>query len=526
MKNISILTSLLIFLFGGACSAPHSKVTTGSCFDYEIRIVDPATECVRVTAIFEGLEESSDPLRFSLLRGHTFIRLEEPLLEGEVTATAAGSPLPIERISPFTWQVDRRGAANVRLDYTVPLRHRRLPEIESSHDHYEFPYLAADHGMLTTWTLCMTPQGVEPEAIHVSFALPDGWDVITPWPSAAEESEETVFAPESRAALTGDLVAVGAWKSHTVQVGDFEGTVAFAPGQDALAEAAVEPIGRIVANELTLFGRPPTGRYLFLFGRPDTPGAGGSPKTNSMTLTVNPSLGPHAFSFLGHLVAHEFHHTWTASLYSSSDRMRWFNEGFTDYYAHLVAVRVGLSTWKEFAAMLGRKMAECHDNPHAGSLSLADAGGEIFFRDRDAYRLVYTGGLLAAAWLDRAIRAHADGRSLDDFMRSFNNDPRWSLEGRAPGMEDFLKTLAPFVDGEILPAMEELVREPFSFDPVQAFAVTGVAVIRRKVEPVNELPASRKRPAGAPPPATVRFDVAVAPWRTHALPGREGSGTR
>ena len=63
---------------------------------------------------------------------------------------------------------------------------------------------------------------------------------------------------------------------------------AFAPGQEKLEQVAVPLIEEIVAAQLELFHVVPSKKYLFLFGRPETQGLGGSPKAGSMTLSVNP----------------------------------------------------------------------------------------------------------------------------------------------------------------------------------------------------------------------------------------------
>jgi predicted metalloprotease with PDZ domain len=207
----------------------------------------------------------------------------------------------------------------------------------------------------------------------------------------------------------------------------------------------------------------------------------GSPKTNSMTLSVEPRLVPVVDRYLPHLIAHEFFHTWTAAV-ETPDELRWVGEGFTDYYAWLVSARLGLGTWEEFAATLGEEMRKCAANPRRGEMSLVEAGGEVFFSDRNAYDLVYDGGLLIAAWLDRAIRAQKRGKTLDDLMRAFNNDPRWTGASAAPVLRDFVAVAERFTDGTTAAALERLVTQPYGFDPVDAFGQLGVT-IRNEVTP-------------------------------------------
>jgi len=482
MKRHSLLIpailSMLLSFFASTSADCQAPGETAFELHYTVK-PDRAARTVAVAASLTGLDRNIDDLVFSFHPGQSFLKLDEPLIDGPVGAFGPSGPLPIERLDPFNWTVEPSGEGEIRLEYVVPIRHRSLQKVRESHDAYEFPYLDDDHGMLTTWTLFAVPRLGEPARIAVTLegyadgaeGCADGADV--PWPRTGPATYE----PPSLEVLTNDLIALGKWNRHTVRVGDFVGTVAIAPGQPDLERAAAEPIAKIVEAELALFGRPPSGRYLFLFGRPDASGAGGSPKANSMTLTVEPRLAARGVDFLPHLVAHEFHHTWTAGLFHAPDELRWYNEGFTDYFSYLVIARLGLTTWDEFAATLGGKMAECASNPHRGRLSLVDAGGKIFFADRDAYQLVYSGGLLTAAWLDCAIRSLGTGKKLDHLMRDFNNDRRWERGRRAPTVNDFVTAARAYIGEEKANELEAMVRTPFTFDPALAFEPLGVEIV-------------------------------------------------
>ncbi len=511
--GIRIASVLLIVAMGvSAVSAGDDQENGKTATDpkpslsYVVSISDPSAKQARVSAAISGLDLDRSSLRLGIHRGQSFLKLSEPLLEGPVQARIDGKRLKIERLGPFAWQAACNGARSVDLDYTVPLTHRELEEVAASHDQYEFPYLDTDHGMLTSWSLFVVPRDFEPASIDVRFELPGSWDVVAPWP----ETRPGLYHPSGLRVLQNDLIAVGKWTIWTKRIHGFEATVAIAPGQPMLEKKVIDPISRIVAEELDFFGRPVEGKYLFLFGRPDTRGAGGSPKSASMTLTIEPRLLllPKAVDFIPHLVAHEFFHTWGSSIYDAPDELRWFNEGFTDYYAYLVITRLGMKTWEAFAGKLGAAMAECRASPHFEKISLVEAGGEIFFRDREAYRMVYSGGLIAAAWLDRAIRTQTAGKAspstLDDFMRAFNNDPRWIRGKRAPGLCDFFEILGRFVDERTVQEARKAVGEPYAFDPEIAFSRNGVTV--------------KRIAANDPESAKVTYEVEADPWKEHDLP--------
>lgn len=456
-----------------AVAGPTSEKTS---LDYVVTLTSPARERVEIAATLTDTGPGTVARRWVMPQRFAFVRLPEPVLEGAIEATVGDKPQAVKRTGAYEWEVEYAGPGALTLKYAVPLTHRALDAVKQR-DAYEYPYVADDHGLLVTPTLFVFPEGVVPDEIRVRFDLPAGWEVTAPW----QRIDARTFDPGRRDALLNDLVAIGRWKVHEIEIDRFVGTVAFAPGQDALEVAAVEPIRSIVAHELKLFGRPAEGRYLFVFGRPETTGMAGSPKTNSMTLSVEPRLASAVEQYLPHLIAHEFFHTWTAAV-ETPDELRWVGEGFTDYYAWLVAARLGLGTWEEFAATLGEEMRQCAANPRRGELSLVEAGGEVFFSDRNAYDLIYDGGLLIAAWLDRAIRAQKRGSTLDDLMRAFNNDLRWRNGSESPALSDFLAVARRFADGATAAALERFVTQPYAFDPVDAFGRLGL-VIRREIKP-------------------------------------------
>lgn len=465
--------------FAGCCLAaqakPHAPAKKAT-LHYTVSLQSPQKQRVKVTALLTGIDPQLRSVRWKMQPKFAFVRLPEPLLDGPILATFDDQTLECQRRSPYEWTIVTGGATSVRLAYTVPLTHRTLDAVKQR-DAYEYPYVTDDHGLLVSPTLFGFPEDVEVAELRVRFELPEGWEVIAPWRRVGERE----FDPVAREALLNDLIAIGAWKVHEIRVGRFQGTLAFVPGQETLEQVAVDPIRRIVEYELELFGRPAEGRYLFLFGRPEAQGLAGSPKTNSMTLSVEPRLAPMAGRYLPHLIAHEFFHTWTAGVEMPGE-LRWVNEGFTDYYAYLVAARLDLNAWHEFANTLGEKMQKCAANPLRGEVSLVAAGGERFFQDRDAYNLIYDGGLLIGAWLDQTVRKQARGKTLDDLMRAFNNDPRWTSRDAAPTLQDFIAVVRSFAGKASAEKLEHLVTQPYDFDPLAEFAELGVK-IRRDVAP-------------------------------------------
>lgn len=456
-----------------AVGAATAAVAQQSSLHYTMRIPTPYKPLVEVAIHLQGLRPERQSVTLSMPEGFAFAQLPAPLIEGPIDARAADRPLTVVSETPFRWRVETLAAPDIVLRYVVALTHRAAPEVKNR-DEYEYPYLAADHGMLVTAALLMTPEDVPFSTATVHVEPPAGWPIIAPW--APSDAGPGIFHVHDRASLSNDLLAIGAWRRQEAQIGDFLATVALAPGQDALAEAVEAPIRKIVEHELALFGVPAKGKYLFLFGRPEGQGLGGSPKTRSMTLYVEPRLAAHAGEHLAHLIAHEFFHTWNAQRAPLGGELRWVGEGFTDYYAFLVSARVGLLPPDAFAAKIAEKMQALSANPLRGKTALSAAGGTLFFTNRDAYNLTYDGGLLVAAWLDCALRKQS-GASLDQLLREYINDDRWK-SGASPDLASFLAKIADYGGSAIRDRVEQLVTTPYDLDPIKLFGEIGVVVTR------------------------------------------------
>lgn len=468
------LIIILVLLAG--CGTIGEGVAKGSAepaVDFDVAIRKEGAGRAEVRMRLYDLPPRETTLQLEMKERFAFITLEEPLLEdGPRAWSPEGGPLSMTRRDAYHWTLDSEGRREIFVAYTVPLTHQSLPEV-ASRDANEWPYLDEDHGILVAGTLFMAPRNLDLKEVRVSFDLPEGWEILSPW----SPSGEGAFLPKDQRELFDDLFAIGNWSLRKVDVPGMEITLAFAPAQEALERAAAPVIEKIVRAEVELFGMIPRSRYNFLFVKSRMRHLAGSPKTGSMTLSVPPlHKGESIEKHLGHLIAHEFHHLWSATRYQCPEALRFFNEGFTDYYAYLVQAREGIITREEFGGTLARFMRDCYGNDHRGKMSLAEAGGRAFFTDQQASDLVYKGGCLAAALLDGRIRRTLPQKNLDHFMRDFNNDPRWSLGGEAPSIEDFLERVEQYLGEAQAEEFRDLITEPYDPDFVEAFKETDTEV--------------------------------------------------
>jgi len=443
---------------------------------YTFRIPDRAEPVVHGELRLDGLE---GPLGLHVPARFAFTVLDEPRLEGEVLArTVEGTPLELERTSPYTWRLSPGTAQTAFVTWSARIDHRDLPEFARSE--YEAPYLLEDHGLLTMGAIVLAPDDLGAASISVRFEPPDGWPVLAPWP----EPEPGLYRPDANGLLS-DLVALGPWAVEEVGLDGLDLVIGFAPGRYPLQQRILETVPWIVETELALFGGAPQDRYVFLFvAPPDTPGTsgfGGSPKTGSMTMYATSNL-PEAQTLEGieHLIAHEYHHTWGRARTVLPDELRFVTEGFTDWFAYLVPWRLELRNDAQLLATLEGKLAELEQSLAVCGLPLVEAGGPVFFEGGSAYSATYSGGLVLAALVDLALGTDGDERGVDRLLRSFYEDPRWR-DGTAPTLDDFLAAVEEEGGTELRELAAAFVTSPTPPDLVEAFATIGVELVREEL---------------------------------------------
>lgn len=163
--------------------------------------------------------------------------------------------------------------------------------------------------------------------------------------------------------------------------------------------------------------------YVTLLPTADPPGrTGGEGRTNSFTLFVpkDTSLSKHRHTF-----AHELFHEWNPRRLGGfeliggveDERLYWFSEGFTDYYASLLLLRAGLISLEDYVAGYNSLIKEYYTSP----VRLLTAA-EMVQNRQTSYkveRLFYQRGAVLAHYWNIAIRSGTnDKSSLDDVMRS------------------------------------------------------------------------------------------------------------
>ena len=124
-----------------------------------------------------------------------------------------------------------------------------------------------------------------------------------------------------------------------------------------------------------------------------------------------------------HLLAHELFHTWNGRRIKRQDPeelVYWFSEGFTDYYAGVMLLRAGLTTFPEYVEAYNQVVRSYSLSPARNARNQVEL--DSFWTDTAVERLPYErGNLLAHEWNARIHDAGHDA-SIDDVMRDLFHD--------------------------------------------------------------------------------------------------------
>ncbi|MEX2282526.1 MAG: hypothetical protein WEE89_08580 [Gemmatimonadota bacterium] len=125
------------------------------------------------------------------------------------------------------------------------------------------------------------------------------------------------------------------------------------------------------------------------------------------------------------LIAHELFHLWNGHASRETGRgegyYKWFQEGITEYYAHLALLRTGLLTVPAFVQRVNDFVRE-YESSSARGASAADLERN-YWADGAHQRLPYVKGFLLGWWLDLSLDRNR--RSIDDVVRGVLRRPTY-----------------------------------------------------------------------------------------------------
>ncbi|HEX4736572.1 MAG TPA: hypothetical protein VH331_03315 [Allosphingosinicella sp.] len=191
-------------------------------------------------------------------------------------------------------------------------------------------------------------------------------------------------------------------------------------------EGFAASVTRIVAGERHFWGGR-EGPFLVvvaaLGGPPRGTSIRGDGRGDAFAIQTTPNV---TLADLAAVLAHEYFHTWNPRrLGGMEDGPReaedyWFSEGFTDFYARRLLLRIGGESLDSFVADWNKALTEYAGSPVRLAPNAVIAAR--FWQDGDVHNLPYLRGAIMAAHWDAALRRQSKGRyTLDDVVRAMRD---------------------------------------------------------------------------------------------------------
>jgi hypothetical protein len=252
------------------------------------------------------------------------------------------------------WTVDTTGLNKCIIEYTVEPKAYDAPEYGTGYKYYH-GYISQDFAVSSTAYIFLIPVDVdtsppiEPNSMKISFKVPQGWQIITPWPQ-----ENGVYYPLSIPSIDWNdlfgngIFGLGNFDLHNKKIGNAEVIVAFyGTWSNEFKEDITQNIWDIYSYQTSVWKDSLEYRYLVIYS-PDS---------------VNGDLITGALGELGQQLPlnedpsfinwSDFSHEMCECRWISMDWVYvgppslWAQGGFSQYYGHksVIKTRIYTSQW-------------------------------------------------------------------------------------------------------------------------------------------------------------------------------------
>jgi predicted metalloprotease with PDZ domain len=262
----------------------------------------------------------------------------------------------------------------------------------------------------------------EPRSVTLDFTyLPPDWIVGTSY--GIGHGPQVVSASVTE--LWDLAIALGHWRSRDVRVGGKPIHV-LQHGQQAFTDAAFDSILAVVVGTERKFWRAHAPANYLVTLMPTRPGEFGGTRLNGAFMVAVDSTA-RVDQRIVRLLAHELFHEWNGGgnvLHAApgpEERLKWFTEGFTDFYAWELAHRSRAISDSIYAAGITDLL---HQRGMSTWRDSSSAALEHYFWLNDEAKLeAYHRGNVFALRADRALRDASKGKkSMDDVMHRLAAD--------------------------------------------------------------------------------------------------------
>jgi hypothetical protein len=301
---------------------------------------------------------------------------------------------------------------------------------------------------------------------EVTFKLAPGQQLAVPW--QASDAPNRYFVDSLRQLQANPLV-YGDFANVSQAIGDFDFHLAL-PGEFSdFKDDLLRTITPLLQHYGRLFPETTDGRYMMVMFRSYADDGEGF--TDGAAITTTRPISRETRVVWGDSLAHEIFHYWNGRRLRGdpSWERQWFSEGFTEYYALLSLVNLGLMDEGLFVKQhLGNYLYFFNSGLYAG-VTIREAG-----KDKGNYRHgVYSGGFVIALELDQRIRERSGGkRTLDDMMRHLYEQV--ALAGQRYAFDDLVAAASGAAGEDMSGFFRTYVSERNALDPQDVVGRLGL----------------------------------------------------
>jgi predicted metalloprotease with PDZ domain len=363
-------------------------------------------------------------------------------LTGLTVTDGAGHALPparLVRLDKQRWRV-RTGGHAFRVRY-------RIFAFEAT---VRTSFLDDSHAYWNGTSLFFFVEGELGRRAEVTVELPDRrWRVATALPpvTGRRQSPRHTYAAADFDELADSPFEIGTHALFAFTVGRTRFELALYGRTNADPARLVDILRRVVSTTGRLFGGFPFQRYLFIVHALPV-GSGGLEHGASVTMDIAGLSFEDETGYIrfADLAAHEFFHAWNVKrihdgvlgpfdyTQESYTRLLWLYEGCTDYLAHVIILRAGVTCERQFLKMIAEDWPRYASRPGRNETSLEELSFEAWVKqykpsENFTNRAVsyYEKGLWTAMALDLELRLASGGaRGLPEMIRLL-----WDRFGRA-----------------------------------------------------------------------------------------------
>lgn len=480
LRNVVLIAAAALAAVPAAAQSPAP--CSPSILRYDIALQPKA---VRVAVCVPGAEADSAGFELGEWAGVTTFRYNVT----EIAATGpGGESLPVTR-RESGWMVTAGARQAFRLAYTV--RHEKPSFMGEEDDGQVQPTLFDTWAFLWGQAYLVRPTSSTLAARPVRVTVDAG-----PYRTAsASWGADTLLADVET--LRNSALAAGDFRRDTREIEGVPVTF-LAQGPWSFTDAAfADAVERVLRQQVATVGGDYPAKRLTVILLPGLPNsAGGTVVKDAVVVYPRPDVDVTRDVWALGLISHEHFHLWTGEVARAAEdvpegEVKWFSEGFTDYYADLTLLRAGVLDEAGLVARINDRIQEYLANPQARVATTAILA-ERYWDSQDYNRLPYTKGALIGLLMDLRIRRASGGaRSLDDYVRALfaRGEPYRPADLRSTlaavtGM-DWTAFFETYVDGAAeLPILEVCAEVGMACEPGTAelyqrgFVVDGEGPVR------------------------------------------------